>query len=198
MCNNVCNHAWLYTDYCKVCKHCGLEERVLNLDYFCKYSAPLNRGYDRSGRFKVKLDKLFGLHSGPKADDQVWIELHAVKDELQTPLDVRRKLRQFNIKNKHYDCCRIFCDTFTNFHVDVFEPIRLNKILLRKFENIHCSWRANTPFEPFFSYDYLLRYLLTEANCPLIAYCKPPTSRRRKNKYDAKLRLIQARRSYEM
>jgi hypothetical protein len=189
----------------------------------------LNSGYDRSGRqcffkaffqnlnkntgdrFKVKLDKLFGLHIGPKADDQVWIELNAVKAELQTPLDVRTQLRQFKIKNKHYDCCRIFCDTFTNFKVVVVEAIHLNKILLRKFENIHSSWRAYTPYEPFFSsvffflpvakskkkhcfsYDYLLRYLLTEANCPLIAYCKPPTSRRRRNKYDEKLRLIQAR-----
>jgi hypothetical protein len=159
----------------------------------------------------VKLDKLFGYHIGPKADDIVWTKLNAVKAELHTPKDVRMKLRHFKIKNKHYDCCRIFCDTFTDFKVDVAdrrrtvsrpggqkalgsaEPIRLHKILLRKFENIYCSWRAHTPYEAFFSYDYLLRYLLTEVNSSLIAYCKAPTSKRRRKKYDEKLRLIKAR-----
>jgi len=189
----MCTHKWMYTASSRVCNRCGLEKRILCLDRFNKYSAPLHRGYDRSGRFKVKLDKLFGLHSGPKATDPVWEQLNAVQEQIDTPQQVRRKLRQFNIKNKHYDCTRIFCDTFTKFRVHVHNALRLKETLLRKFQLIHCSWRAYTPNEAFFSYDFLLRHLLEEANSPLIVYCKPPTNKRRRKKYTTKLQIIRAR-----
>jgi len=189
----MCIHRWFHADSFCVCNICGLEKRILCLDRFNKYSAPLHRGYDRSGRFKVKLDKLFGLHSGPKANDPVWKHLGAVQHELHTPKHVRCKLRQFNIKNKHYDCTRIFCDTFTKFRILLPNTLRLKETLLRKFKDIHCSWRAHTPNEAFFSYDFLLRYLLEEVNSPLVVYCKPPTNKRRRKKYLTKLQVIQAR-----
>ena len=188
-----CSHSWMFTDHSKVCRDCGLERLVLRMDRYWKHSAPLNRGYDRSGRFKVKLDKLFGLHTGPPFADPIWEQLQAVRHKLSSPSDVRRTLRSIRLKNKHYDSLRMFCDTFTKFKVVVPNPVQLKERLLRRFREIHTAWSARIPHKPFFSYDFLLRYLLVEANSSLLAYCKPATSRRRQQKYLEKLRIIQAR-----
>ena len=68
----MCKHTFLDLGYSVVCQHCGLQERVLPLDTYSKYSAPLFRGYDRLQRFKLKVDKLLGFHNGPKCSDPVW------------------------------------------------------------------------------------------------------------------------------
>jgi hypothetical protein len=193
-----CVHNYVYLSTSKVCRLCGIEKRVLYLDQYSKYSAPLNRGYDRNGRMKIKLQKLFGLHSGPKAEDAVWEKLRAVRHELHTPKHVRKKLRSFSLRNKHYDCTRIFTDTFTDFRVHVPHAQRLRERILHNFLVIHSSWRTHTPNEAFFSYDFLLRYLLEEEKCSLIVYCKPKTSKRRRKNYLEKLRVIQARSGYKM
>jgi hypothetical protein len=193
-----CNHDYIYTDHSKVCTECGVETPVLRLDTYSKCSAPLNRGYDRGCRFRIKLMKLFGMHSGPKYEDPVWKMLHAIQDELHTPRDVRKRLRGFKLKNKHYDSTRIFTDTFTPFRVAVPFAAQVRERIQQKFRAIHSSWRAYTPHESFFSYDFLLRLLLVEEKCPLVVYCKPPTSKRRRTKYMSKLAIIRSRSGYRM
>jgi hypothetical protein len=194
----MCVHSWLFTDYCKICARCGLEEEILNLNQYNKFSAPLHRGYDRCSRFKIKLFKLYGRHAGPKVKDPVWGKLEALKHTLHNPKHIRKALRSLNLKNKHYDCIRIFSDIFTPYRVTLRNPLEELNTILFKFRAIHSTWKAQTPNEPFFSYDYLLRYLLNEVHSPLIIYCKPPTSKRRRIKYEKRLKVIRSHNAGKM
>ena len=185
----MCDHAWIHTEYSKICEQCGIEQIILKVDRYNKYSAPLQRGYDRCGRFKIKLDKLYGRHSGPKMDDPVWAELESIKYKLRNPDDIRKALRLLKVANKHYDCIRIFSDIFTKFRVTILDS-QESDIILFKFRSIHAAWRRHRSQQQFFSYDYLLRHLLDELKSPLVVYCKPQTNKRRRLKYEKKLNLI--------
>ena len=191
----MCDHNWLNTDYTKVCNKCGIEQRILPLDKYCKFSAPLCRGYDRGNRFKSKVYKLLGMHGGPNANDPIWKILEQHRDQLNTPGDIRRLLRRTKLKNKHYDSIRIFTDAFTEFRIKTPHDVTMfREILLLRFRKIHSDWCRYTAPENtnFFSYDFLLRHILEDIHSPLTIYCKPPTSKRRKKKYLIKLALIQA------
>ena len=186
----MCNHCWLDTGYTKVCCDCGLEQKVLVLNVWNKFSAPLNRQYDRVGRFKIKVDKLIGLHCGPKYTDPVWVVLKRKK--LCNPGDVRQAIRKSRLKAKHYDCVRIFCDVFSRFRLPAeVDPLATQTLLLDMFEDVHHAWlRRWENSEGFFSYDFLLRYFLEQINSPLVVYLKPKTNKTRLKKYMEKLRTI--------
>ena len=97
----MCKHHFLYTEYTRVCKVCGVENSILRVDRYNVYAAPLNRGYNRKQRFKIKVDKLLGLHSGPQCLDPVWKHLDERQLTLNSPFDVRECLRSSKLKNKH-------------------------------------------------------------------------------------------------
>ena len=193
-----CDHQWVHKEYCRICIRCGVQLPFLKVDRYNKYSAPLQRGYDRCGRFKTKLDKLYGRHSGPKSDDAIWTKLDLIRYKLRHPNDIRKVLRKFKIANKHYDCIRIFSDVFTTFRVKITNPLHQYHVILDKFRKIHSAWSAFRIEQQFFSYDYLLRHLLDELKSPLVIYCKPQTNKRRRSKYKKKLNLIRARSADKM
>ena len=190
----MCTHDWLQTSYSKVCCVCGVERPVLRVDTFSLNSAPLDRGYNRRQRFKVKVDKLLGLHSGPTATDPVWTYLQSQKAILTTPASVRYVLRMSGLKNKHYDCMRIFCDAFTQFSVQ-HNQLATYKYLMDMFDSLFMLWNTYSDRKGFFSYAWLLRYFLTRYDSSLLVYLKPQTCKSRHSKYLSKLAFIRSRRS---
>ena len=174
-------HTFIFNDATRICTKCGVEQRHLVLDSFNKFSAPINRGYSRRSRFKLKVDKLLGFHNGPSPTDPIWSALEAHRGKMQNPHDVRKVLRSLKLKNKHYDSVKIFVDCFTNFNVAkecVIPSSRLRSNLLQLFDQVFRGWlklNENT----FFSYDFLLRRFLIILKSPLNLYCKPASCKRR-------------------
>ena len=181
-----CEHSFVYTSWSRVCVMCGVESRTLDMDTYNVYSAPLQKGYDRKLRFKVKVQKLLGFHNGPKHTDPIWKYLEQHKS-MKNPDEVRRVIRGSRLVFKHYDCVKLFCDVFTPFRVVVNNPTMLRKTLQSKFEDIYSRWSLQGHNASFFSYDWLLRYFLTEVYPPLLVYQKPKTCKNRDAKYLAKL-----------
>ena len=177
----MCRCVFTYTSYCRVCVLCGVQTTWLCLDQYNIYSAPLERGYNRRHRFKTKVLKLVGLHSGPAHGDPVWPYLQQRSIFLQTPGDVRDCLRHSNLKQKHYDNLRQFCDAFTCFRVEHCQQ-EIETYLMRCFDELLVGWNR-LKGETFFSYAWLLRYFLTTIDSPLLAYLKPKTCKRRDLKY---------------
>ena len=178
----MCKHEFIRTSWSNVCRLCGREFRVLTIDSYNHYSAPIGDGYSRRFRFKTKIEKLLSLHSGPVFSDPVWSFLHRCKDSLNSPFDVREALRSSKLVNKHYDCVKIFCDAFTTFHVQHSCPLKLREILLHRFDFVFSLWSRHSNGS-FFSYDWLIRLFLEEIDSPLIQYLKPKTCRTRNEKY---------------
>ena len=182
----MCKHEYVFSSWCKTCKLCGLESVFLSLDKYNVFSAPLERGYNRAQRFRMKVDKLLCLHNGPNSTDPIWKYLDSRKLFLHTPFDVRQTIRRSTLKQKHYDALRIFTEAFTNFRVSLKNPLDLKKKLLDRFSNLYHRWvLCGDP--SFFSYDWILRYFLEELNSSLVAYLKPRTCRKRDQKYKQKL-----------
>ena len=153
----MCEHNWLHTTYSRVCSTCGVEIKQLHVDTYNRFSAPILRGYNRCARFKLKVDKLLCFHSGPQFKDKIWNLLKQQQHIMSCPKDIRSVLRTLNTKNKHYDCCRIFSRTFTDFRVSLKYNVHdLRTKLVSKFEDIFMSW-CSSPYDHFFSYDFLLR-----------------------------------------
>ena len=186
-----CEHRFLNTTWSKVCCLCGYTERVLYLDQFNTNSAPLYKGYNRRTRFTLKVNKLLGIHSGPNSEDPIWPYLAKRSLFLNSPLDIRNCLRNAPLRNKHYDCVRIFCDVFTDFKVsiDPQSTYQLQQYLFKQFETLYCRWNALRN-SPFFSYAWLLRRFLTDIYSPLIVYLKPRTCKRRNIKYETLLQSL--------
>ena len=177
----MCEHHFIHTSHSRVCNQCGLEERMLRLDTFNTYSAPLCKGYQREVRFRQKIDKLISLQNPPAVTSPVWDYIKS-KKPLFTPSDVRKALRTYTGKNKHYDCIRLFTRVFTPFRVRIkCCPDRLYEQLTRQFSSLIRLWgRYNVDQTmPFFSYDFLLRYFLEKLGSPLVVYCKPVTCKKR-------------------
>ena len=184
----MCRCVFTFTQYSRICRLCGVETPWLCLDQYNIYSAPLERGYNRRHRFRVKVQKLVGLHSGPASQDPVWAYLDQRRFFLHTPSDIRDLLRTSPLKQKHYDNLRTFCDAFTHFRVEHCQ-YQVKEYLLHQFDSMYAGWNSLRE-QTFFSYAWLLRHFLTQAKSPLVAYLKPKTCRRRHMKYVKKLELI--------
>ena len=184
----MCEHVFLCLEYCSVCKLCGITHRVLKLDSYNVYSAPINRGYSRLLRFKTKVDKILLGTPQPKYQDPVWKYLNSRKD-LVTPLCVRQALKQSKLVNKHYDNVKLFCDVFTQFKITTAPIQTIHKYMLTSFKTIHDAWNFST-HETFFSYTWLIRFLLERINSKFIIYLKAPTSTKRHEKYQQLLDCI--------
>ena len=168
------HHQYVVTGFSHICTGCGIEKTVLLLDRYNQFSAPLSRTYERKTRFRNKVERLLGL-SFPMAHDPVWGVLEKV--DLKGPGCIRKVLRQSKLKNKHYDCIRVFSDVFTKFRVNTYDPHQLMSILTARFKKVHEDW-VRCRSRGFFSYDWLLRLFLEQLTHPLLAYLKPATSRR--------------------
>ena len=186
----MCSHHFLSTSSTIVCVNCGLEKLNLEIDRYSVNSAPFNHGYKRLGRFKSKLDKLWGTNNGPKSHDPIWCFLEQNKRFLKGPKSVRDALRTSQLKNKFYDDIRIFCDVFTSFKVKQPSHETYQKIL-EDFKNIYQKWVFNDSLS-FFSYTWLLRRLLKKYNTGLSIFLKPPTSKKRSKKYETLFKQLQA------
>ena len=156
-----CTHRFKHTPCTRVCVECGLEERSLKLDSYNAFSAPLCKGYRREVRFRQKIDKLIHLQNAPPTKCPVW-EYLASQKPFTTPSDIRKALRRYGEKNKHYDSIRLFTRVFTPFRVVVKRAYRLSKMLNTMFARVVRLWnRYNLVTEMnFFSYDYLTRVFL--------------------------------------
>ena len=145
----------------------------------------------------MKVDKLLGLHSGPNAADPVWSYLNSQKATLTSPASVRYILRMSGLKNKHYDCLRIFCDAFTQFDVS-HNQLTTYKYLMNMFDSLFMLWNTYSEQKSFFSYAWLMRYFLTNIDSSLLVYLKPQTCKSRHLKYLSKLAFIRSRRNCEI
>jgi hypothetical protein len=184
-----CEHDYICNEYSKICTNCGLQETILTLDNYNVYSAPILKTYDRRHRFKLKLQKLLLLHSGPKFSEPVWKILE--KGSMDTIVELRMVLRNSNLKQKHYDTIRLFAKIFCKIQIDIEQdPYVLLQTMFKEFEEIHFAWKR-TVNDLFFSSDWLLR-MLVKKYCPkLIVFLKPATSVLRNQKYSAMLNTIQ-------
>ena len=179
----MCNHNYVYSENTIICTNCGLETLYFKLDTFNKFSAPINRGYNRATRFKLKVDKLLGFHNGPAAKDPIWECLAKVPHALKTPSCIRKVLRSLKLKNKHYDSVRIFTDCFAEKKV-MGETHTLRVALLKMFDEVFYKWVSmKGQNETFFSYDFLLRQFLIIRKSPLYYYCKQTSCKRRNERY---------------
>ena len=186
----MCSHQFILTDYCKICTLCGLQKKVLCLETFNQYSAPISKNYSRAHRFKLKTEKLLLINSGPSANEAVWQLLETHRDSLHTVADVRLCLRASDVKNKHYDCVRLFSKIFCNINVDVTDVHGVRKNMLDDFNTIYHSWTNHFDNGLFFSSDWLLRHLINK-HCPkLHVFLKPKTSKCRDLKYINMLQTI--------
>ena len=190
----MCEHKFINNNYSRVCENCGVEQPVLKLDTYSVFSAPLCKGYKRVVRFRQKIDKLVYLQNAPPLKCPIWKYLESQK-KLTGPCDVRRVLRTYTGKNKHYDCIRLFTRVCTPFRVHInMSPDRLKAVMTQFFSSIIRLWgRYNVRNEmTFFSYDFLLRHFLEVLQSPLIAYCKPVTCQKRHIRNIDRLELILA------
>ena len=181
----MCLHQTVDTGYSNVCVLCGTEQFTLCLDSYSPTSAPITRPYDRVHRFCAKVDRLLGTHM-PPPHDPVWAYLVA-KSGLHGPETIRSALRESNIRNKHYDSVRTFCDVFTPYKCGAYHHVRTREFLKKEFELVHYKW-SKKGLVKFFSYDWLLRHFLEKISSPLLVYLKHPTSTRRSRRYVAMLR----------
>ena len=179
----MCNHDFVHLDYCRICQICGLEEHQLRLDTYNVNSAPLHQGYNRRARFRLKVDKLIGYHSGPNVRDPVWAHLQQCRG-LKTSTCVRRALRSFKISQKHYDSVRLFTRVFTPFVIPRVNTLATKESLEKQFEHVLVLWNRSRLTRPFFSYDFLLRRFLECIRSPLIVFVKPYTCKKRRRKYE--------------
>ena len=167
---------------------------MLCLDTYNAYSAPLCKGYQREVRFRQKIDKLISLQNAPPSTCEVWDFLKS-RNPLNTPECVRKALRSYTGRNKHYDSIRLFTRVFTPFRVSLKRsPDRLNERLTTFFSYINRLWtRYNVRVTmPFFSYDFLLRQFLEHLESPLVVYCKPVTCKKRDIRNNQRLTAILA------
>ena len=176
-----CNEEdFIFTDYSKICTGCGRELPILKLDSFNLFSAPLMKTYSRKLRFKIKVSKILGLHSGPKITDPIWKYLS--EQPMENPNDVRHAIRTSNLKYKHYDCIRLFSNIFTPFKIITGDVRNIEKLLMHDFDKIFIKWSQGEKAS-FFSYDWLLRYFLTKIDSPLLVYMKPLICLKKHKKY---------------
>jgi hypothetical protein len=188
----MCNHQFLETSYMRVCCLCGVEQTQLSLDKYAVHSAPLTKGYERTVRFRQKIDKLLCLQNAPP-HCPVWEYLS--QETMTCPSDVRRALRRYKLKNKHYDSIRLFTRAFTKFRVKLKrDPPKISQLLTSAFSNVLRLWKRYNVVRqmPFFSYDFLLRTFLEDIKCPLVAYCKPVTCQKRHARNNRRLCVISA------
>ena len=178
----MCDHSiQLWTGYSNVCTKCGNETVTMHLDDFSSTCSVLHTGYDRVQRFSLKVNKLLGFHNGPRATDPVWKYLESNKFHLNTPTDIRHYLQISKLRCKHYDSLRTFTDIFTDYRVQA-DLYRTQQYLIDMFKIFNSKWELLEE-DSFFSYCWLMRYLLEQVKSPLLVYLKPPTCRRRSQKY---------------
>ena len=202
----MCEHTFIFTNYSQVCTICGEEERIIFLDKYNPFSAPICKGYERVVRFRQKVDKLIFLFNPPPHKSPVWKFLETAAP-LQGPADIRRALRKYKGKNKYYDSIRLFTRTFTPFRVKLTrDGLKLTNRLTMFFDTVLRCWKhhnfsvdyeaslagTETNRVPFFSYDYLLRHFLSILKSPLVAYCKPITCKVRHERNNQRLCIILA------
>ena len=188
-------HNFIETTHSHVCLGCGLEQPFTRIDTWNPCSAPINKGYERTVRFRQKVDKLLFLQNAPRSDSLIWGYLKGCS--LKTPGDVRKALRLFKGKNKHYDCIRLFTRCFTKFRVTAkHDALQLNRGLTNLFRLILRLWHRhnlnNVVRLPFLSYDFILRTLLVKLDSPLVTYCKPVTCKKRDARNKERLGVILA------
>ena len=182
-----CNSYFIETSYSVICSKCGSEKPHLKMDtYFNMCSAPLQMGYDRSLRWRNKIDKMVGFNNGPRWNDPVWKYLEQNRNLIKQPQDICDCLRKSNLKNKHYDSIRVFSTVFTNIRVCV-DALLIREQLNKLFKYIHYRWVVTQNSAGFFSYNWLLHFCLVLLESPLIIYLKPPTCKKRSDKYLEKL-----------
>ena len=187
-------HTFIETSHSHICTSCGLEKSYTHIDSWNPCSAPINKGYERTVRFRQKVDKLLFLQNAPRVEAPVWKFLEGCT--LKTPNDVRKALRQFSGKNKHYDSIRLFTRCFTPFRVvPKHDALRLNGCLTLLFRFVLRLWNRyniRTKRLPFYSYDFLLRAFLVKLESPLVAFCKPITCKKRHARNNERLAVILA------
>ena len=183
----MCVHSFANMEYYNVCVLCGVSEKVIHLDSYNVHSAPISRGYSRRLRFKTKVEKILLGRPQPKFNDPVWKFLEGKRAELVTPLCIRHALKGSNLVCKHYDNIKLFCDVFTNYKITPSVDVRqIQQYLFSTFSKIHSAWNFSS-HPSFFSYTWLIRFLLERINSEYIVFLKPPTSTKRHEKYNTLL-----------
>ena len=167
------NHSDVFiTDYCtRVCKDCGWETRVglCTSDQYTT-NCPLVVGYSRHTRVKSILEQLFEpfLYGNP-CQEIVYI----IKRDKLTFADgneLQKWLNDQPIKNKKYTCCHYYF-AIANSSYQVPPPPSSDKFrqVLREFHHLETQFNfTKHSYRSFFSYNWLLRKLLT--NCKLEHY----------------------------
>ena len=178
----MCEHKFACLGFCNVCVLCGAAHKLLKLDTYNVFSAPMSKGYSRRLRFKTKVDKILLGTPQPKFDDPVWGFLNKNKTDLVTPLCIQSTLKKSRLTCKHYDNIKLFCDVFTSFTIRKEKVDDIHRYMMAAFNKIHNAWNFSK-HPGFFSYTWLIRYLLDLIQSEYVVYLKAPTSAKRHEKY---------------
>ena len=160
------------TDYgTRVCKQCGSEERI-GLPTSDQYTTncPLIVGYSRNTRVKSILEQLFEPFLFGKPCQKIVYIIKRYKLRFESGTHLHEWLNTQTVKNKKYTCCHYyFAIANSSYKVPPPPSKDLLWIVLRAFYSLESKFNnMEHPYKSFFSYNWLLRKLLT--NCELVQY----------------------------
>ena len=170
-----------------ICRECGLERKIglPSLDCYTTNS-PLHVGYYRVSRVKNILDQLFQPQIYCYPSSEVLYHIYASKLSVADGVELLTWLRKLPLKNKKYNAAHYYY-MFSNrdYKIPNPPPREVFFKILREFYTVESIYRSqhrrNTSF---FSYNWLIRKLLTNNNLDYyIQFLKPIKCKHRRAQY---------------
>jgi hypothetical protein len=189
MCSCNCFPAVIETDYGSlICRGCGLETPtgLLVSDKYTSNS-PLHVGYHRVCRVKNILDQLFEPQLYCYPSSEVLYNIYASRLEVADGVELLTWLGKLALKNKKYNACHYYFMFANRPYIIPKPPAKETYFkILRDFyivESIfRCQKRKKTSF---FSYNWLIRRLLTNNNQEYYTqFLKPIKCKHRRAQYE--------------
>ena len=186
MCDCTTPHI-IYTDYqTQVCTYCGEETLgpLENRDFQFDSGGPLFQSYSRNRRFAAMLRAvLYPSQFHPK---------YAIITKLKelgphTSIDsILLSLRKIKLPNKQYQFLHLYCKLIQVDYIEPpFVPKKVFNNLMREFADVEHHFER-TDKSTFFSYNWLLRKLLTDSDLPEYAdFIKKIKCKQRNQLYEA-------------
>lgn len=192
----VCEHEHFRTEYgTRVCKLCGIEQRV-GLPSFDRYTSncPLVIGYSRNTRVKSILEQLFRPFTCGNPCHEILYIIQKNRLTFETGEDIHSWLNEQLVKNKKYTCCHYYF-AFANSWYKVPPPPSQQDFwaLLTEFYSLEFKFNmCNHGYKSFFSYNWLLRELLTQFELThYVQFIKPIKCKGRRSMYSNMLSTLQ-------
>ena len=162
----MCEHNYFETEYCTlVCRVCGVETRTyLKPTEGYTENVPLDPGYSRHHRMKILLKQLFRpqYYGSPNSE----VIANALKHgPFEDGTELLKWLSKLQVKHKQYQNAHYYF-AIASPGYKFPQPPNVEKVLSieRAFHNLEQRFVSRThSYKSFFSYNWLLRKLLSDA-----------------------------------